>query len=165
MTEKEAPEDNKRPGYMELIITKYHRSHLLIDCHHKCAGLYEKKHYWLGIPAIVLSAIVGTAVFATLQQNPNLSIQISVGLASMVAAVLTVLQTFLRFNERAEKHRVTGNRYGEVMDELELALVVPPATEEEAVKFISSVSERWARIKEESPNIPQHIWKSSQGES
>jgi hypothetical protein len=73
-----------------------------------------------GLPAIIFSTIVGTSVFASLN-NDNIPqwAKIAVGLISVVAAVLMALQTFLGFSERAEKHRTTAVRYGAVGRQIE----------------------------------------------
>ena len=36
---------------------------------YEAAALFLRRNYWLGIPTIILSAIVGTSVFATLESN------------------------------------------------------------------------------------------------
>ena len=73
--------------------------------HWESARHYENLNYSLGIPVVVLSTTVGTTVFATLQKQVRLSVQVTVGAVSVLAAVLAGLQTFLRFSERAERHR------------------------------------------------------------
>ena len=46
-------------------------------------------------------------------------LQILIGLASVAAAILSSLQTFLGYSERAEKHRLAGAKYGALGRELE----------------------------------------------
>ena len=68
--------------------------------HYLSADRYGNKKYCLGIPAVCLSTFVGTSVFATLQEKPDEPwLQISIGLASVAAALLTSLQTFLEENK------------------------------------------------------------------
>ena len=43
--------------------------------------------------------VVGTAVFATLEKSVSLTARIGVAGVSVIAAVLSALQTFLRFKE------------------------------------------------------------------
>jgi hypothetical protein len=68
----------------------------------------SRLNYLLGVPVVVLTTFVGTSVFATLQEDVNTSLRILVGAVSVFAAVLASLQTFLRYPERAEKHRIAG---------------------------------------------------------
>ena len=146
-----------------LIVAWYQRAHVVLAAHHVAAGHFDRLHYWLGIPAVIVSAVVGTTVFATLQSNPHVAIQILVGLGSVLAAVLTSLQTFLRYSERAEKHRVAGVRYGALMRELEQALILCPH-ESELKAFLNDVRIRWDRLNEETPTMPQKIWRQVNGQ-
>jgi len=97
--------------YQRVVVTQ--RAHYLSADH------FGSKKYWLGIPAVILSTIVGTSVFATVQKQPEFWLQIAVGLASVAAALLASLQTFLGYSERAEKHRIAGAKYGALGRELE----------------------------------------------
>ena len=76
-------------------------------------------HYVLGVPVIVLTTLVGTSVFASLSTQPDPRLQITTGIASVVAAVLAALQTFLGHSDRAEKHRLAGAKYGALGRQLE----------------------------------------------
>ena len=70
--------------------------------HYLSTDHFARLNYWLGIPVMALSTLVGTSVFASLQEQPEAWLQILIGLASVFAAVLASLQTFLGFAERAE---------------------------------------------------------------
>ena len=69
----------------------------------------------LGIPSVVLSAAVGTTLFATLGRNgASANLRIAAGLVSLFAAVLVALQTFLGLAELADKHRSAASTYGAI---------------------------------------------------
>ena len=159
MTEETQGEaQQEASGVQQLTVAWLQRAHLVLDAHHTAAGMFEKRHYWLGIPTVALSTVVATAVFASLQNTPHIYMQIVVGLASILAAVLASLLTFLRYNERAEKHRLAGVRYGAIMRQLEQARQIPPHTEEEARGFFDSIRSRWDKLNEESPTMPTKTW-------
>ena len=72
--------------------------------HYACANFFNRLHYFLGIPTVILSGVVGTAVFASLGKDVTGDWTIVIGLTiRILAAVLASLQTFLGFSERAEK--------------------------------------------------------------
>ncbi|MDR5740675.1 MULTISPECIES: SLATT domain-containing protein [unclassified Caballeronia] len=74
----------------------------------------------LGLAVIGMTALTGTSSFLSLVTaavSPEL--RIVVGMASMGAAVMASLQTFLRYNERADLHRRAGALYGAVRRRLE----------------------------------------------
>jgi hypothetical protein len=129
------------------------------NAHYRAATLFERIHLYLGVPVIVLSSIVGTAVFASLQKSLVSTVQISVGLLSIVAAVLASLQTFLRYSERAEKHRIAGAKYGALNVDLELLESLPPADPDTLKQILGDFAVRWNKVREESPTIPDRLWR------
>jgi hypothetical protein len=60
---------------------------------YEAAGLFTRRNYWLGVPAVLLSAAVGTSVFAALGKNVDPLIQMAVGAVSVLAAVLRAPNT------------------------------------------------------------------------
>lgn len=93
------------------------------------------RHFWgalLGIPTTMLTTIVGTAVFASWQQNatPSQTTALVVAILSMSAAILTGLQTFFRFSERAARHQTDANRAHSICADIDLLLACPPKQEE-----------------------------------
>jgi hypothetical protein len=128
--------------------------------HFISADHFGRKRYWLGIPAVALSTLVGTSVFATLQKQPDAWIQISVGLGSVFAGLLISLQTFLGYAERAEKHRIVGAKYGALGRELEImrALSEPPP-----IEVIEDVRKRLDALAIESPNNSVRIYHRAGG--
>ncbi len=59
---------------------------MLLHAHMNLSETMRTKHRKLGIPAAVLSAIVGTSVFASIGKDPSIYTQVAVGLASVAAA-------------------------------------------------------------------------------
>jgi hypothetical protein len=140
----------------------YERASVTQRAHYLSADYFGRRRYWLGIPAVVLSTIVGTTVFASLQKQPEAWLQISVGLASVVAALLASLQTFLGYSERAEKHRVAGAKYGALGRELEVMRALQEAPAQE---IIAEVRKRLDSLALESPNNPLPIYRKAGSES
>ena len=136
----------------------YRRVAVTQAAHYFSAGYFGARKYWLGIPTVILSTLVGTTVFATLQKQPELWMQIVVGLASVTAALLASLQTFLGYSERAEKHRIAGAKYEALGRELEQLIadeIAPPP------ETISEVRKRLDDLAVESPNNPIPIYRKA----
>jgi hypothetical protein len=129
--------------------------------HYECGTWYSRLHYWLGIPAIVLSSAVGTAVFASLDNSATGAQRIAVGLISIVAAVLASLQTFLRFSERAERHRATGSGYGAIRRALELLKTFPPADTEALQRTFADIKGQMDQLAKDAPEVPANIKRKS----
>src|SRR5207248_3345936 len=77
----------------------------------------------------------------SLSTQPDPRLQITTGIASVVAAVLAALQTFLGLSDRAEKHRLAGAKYGALGRQLE-ELLSTAQTYRTYQKFASG-SMRW----------------------
>ena len=72
----------------------------------------------LGIPVVVLTTVVGTSVFATLQESLNTRIRIIGGLLIVFAAVLASLHTWLHLGELVEKNRVAAESWAAIRREI-----------------------------------------------
>jgi type III secretory pathway component EscS len=135
------------------------RVHRMQLAHYDMSTYLDRLNFIFGGPVIALSTIVGTTIFATLEQSANKSLQLAVGLLSVAAAVLASLQTFLRFAERATQHRIAGARYASLKAELEARLVLGPLSGESFVHFVDAYRIRLAQVHEESPAVPDRIYR------
>lgn len=143
------------PTPEEVLDDWYQRVTVTQRAHYLSADHFGARKYWLGIPAVFLSTLVGTSVFATVQTQPQFWLQIAVGLASVAAALLASLQTFLGYSERAEKHRIAGAKYGALGRELEQLRASSTTPSDNA---ISEVRKRLDDLAVESPNNPLPIY-------
>ena len=64
-----------------------------------------------GIPVIIITAVVGTTIFGTLNESPDPGWRIAAGLISLTGTILSSLQTSLGFAQDAEKHKAAGETY------------------------------------------------------
>lgn len=138
---------------VSLARTWYDRTKVVAVGHYQAAARYSKFHYWLAIPAIVFSAVVGTAVFATIQQQASAWVQICAGLLSVCAAVLSILQLSLGYQEKAEKHRIAGFKYNAVGRRLEEML----AGGDILMADLTATRIQIDSLAQESPHIPRAV--------
>ncbi len=131
----------------------YRRAATTAHGHYRAAIRYSRLNYWFGFPTVVLATAVGTSVFAALQAKPEFWWQITVGLMSIAAAILSALQSFLGYNDKAEKHRVAGSRYNAVGRELEFWLSLP----QEDLEKLGAIRGRIDSLAQESPHIPESV--------
>lgn len=128
----------------------YERASTVAYRHYQTAQRYSRLNFIFGLPTVVFATVVGTSVFATLQAKPEFWWQVTVGVMSIAAAILSALQSFLGFNDKAEKHRTAGSRYNMVGRELELWLAQP----QEDLEGLESIRQRVDALAQESPHIP-----------
>jgi hypothetical protein len=136
------------------------RAKLVQTAHFETASSLEKQHWRISVPTVILTTVVGTSMFATLQDSPNRTIKMLIGFASVAAAVLAALQSGLKLQERAQMHRISGNKYGGLKREIEQAMTFHAEATEE---FVTNLRLRWNQLVEECPVIPQRVWNRVAG--
>jgi hypothetical protein len=142
------------------LLDKWHeRARINQMQHYEAAKHFAKLHNALGIPGVILSGIVASAVFATLQKQVDVRVQIAVGTLSVVAAVLAALQTFLRYSERAEKHRSTAAAYAVVRHRLETVANISVALRPPLKELLDNISGQVDSLTQSAPNVPDKVWK------
>ncbi|MFI5398337.1 MAG: SLATT domain-containing protein [Candidatus Binatia bacterium] len=88
--------------------------------HYEMADVLSKRGRLLGGPVILLTSLVGASALGSVASEviPNWS-KILIGLLSIAAAILSSLQTFFGYADRAEKHRVSAARFGSIRRQFE----------------------------------------------
>jgi hypothetical protein len=133
--------------------------------HYRAANHALKKHYWIGIPAIVIGTAIGTSIFASLNDNPSNLVKVIIGLVSFLGAALTSLQTFFKFSELAEKHRIAGAAYGDIKRKLDILKLEysmkEQASREDAIKELKVIFETLGKLAKESPGIPDQAFRQA----
>ena len=132
------------------------------DRHDLAARQNDTYRYWLGVPAITFATIVGTSVFATLENQVDLWIKIAMGLISITSAVLASLQTFFNHASQSEVHRVTGVKYKIIIRELEQILTQPAKQLQENSDFLNDLRKRLDELELDAPVVPDSIYKRIQ---
>ena len=147
---------------VELLVrwkTNVERSHL---AHYLSANRYSRIHYWLGVPVVMLTTVVGTAVFASLKSATATSVQICVGLISILAAALASLQTFLKSAERALHHRSTGASFGAIKRQIQEIIATHEESATISPEVLAQVRASMDSLAKGGPEVPNDIWQHVQ---
>lgn len=134
------------------------------NAHYRMSDLSVKKHTRLGVPAAIVSAIVGTAIFSTLgSTKANLTAQICAGLLSLLATMLVSLQTFFNFSEVAAKHRDAAASYEVVRHKLDWFILahcdVDEAEDlEKPLSTLLEIATSMDEIRRTAPAIPDRVY-------
>ena len=136
--------------------------------HRLMADRLRRRHLLIGIPVVVLTTLVGTSAFASVNNAQSDSITtggidpdvvlLLVGSISVLAAVLSSLQTFLRYATRAESHRIASLRYETLRREMAKELTIPREARGDPDRTLDSARQRMDRYSKESPNIGEREW-------
>jgi hypothetical protein len=125
--------------------------------HYIAEERYRQLHYAIGVPAAILAAGVGTSVFVTLEKTTDTQIKILIGMVSILAAILTGLQTFLRYSERADRHRKAASDYSSIRREIEQTLVFAHAPHD-----VDHIRKRIDDITSGAPNVTPRMWATAE---
>lgn len=126
------------------------------EAHYDLASRLAQANIRFGVPVVVLTTFVGTTVFATLGRSVDVWLRIAVGLISVVAAVLASLQTFLRFGERAEKHRTAAELWAAIRREIDEKLALHPtylASRGDPQEYLDDLRRRMDEVAQQSPEM------------
>lgn len=135
------------------------------DAHYVIATRLGRYNLLFGIPVVVFATVVGTSVFATLQENVDAGWRIAIGIVSVLAAVLASLQTFLRFQERAEKHRAAAELWAAIRREIDQMLALHPeylAERSDPKQYLDQLRSRMGEVSSQSPEIGDKDWSAAQ---
>jgi len=124
------------------------------DRHDDAARRYDARWTAMGVPTIVLSAAVGTSVFASVGRAAAVWAQVLVGLLSVTAAVLSALQTFFDYPGRAERHRLAATKYKAVVREIEEIRAAQSVPDHE---YLDGLRQRLDALEQEMPVVPTGI--------
>ena len=140
------------------LITLWHRRNQRVQlAHYESARKFHRMHLALGLPAIAVSTVVGTAVFASISEAPHPLVQLLAGLLSVTAAVLSGLQTFLKYPELAEKHRLAAAKFANLTHRIELLATMEHANDADMLAELKAIEASWITLREESPTLPSHV--------
>lgn len=121
------------------------------NCHYEAGLFYERFFLSLGIPVIVLSALTGgSEILGKIDQDVG-------GVISLCIAVLAGLQTFLKFSQRAERHRMAGAHYGGIKRSLDETKITLSESGEDTKREIHEIKNQLDSLANESPEIPKRI--------
>lgn len=151
------------PDVIQLLKDWRARAGTSSEAHYALATSLVRSNIRFGVPVVALTTLVGTTVFATLQKpDVNLGLRIAVGMISVLAAVLASLQTFLRFGERAEKHRVAAERWASTRREIDalLALTTRPnlASLGDPKPSLDKIRGKMDETSQQSPELGERGW-------
>lgn len=139
------------------------RAHRISRAHYLATKHHEKSNILLGVPGIIANTVVGTAIFATISQQPTVPVQIIAGLLSLSAGVFAALQTFFKHSERAEKHRLAAANYSSIFRKIDLIklrinLKADSKYEKVLLSELQSVMEQLDQLDKESPDVSDKFY-------
>ena len=127
------------------------------SAHYASADRFRMLNYIVGVPAVIFSSVVGTALFAGLEKDSPRTWLIAS--TSILAAVLGALQTFLRFAERATLHATAADWYSAIRRDIEEILHLPIEDRGTPKDCLDEVRKEMNRAAQDSPELSARQWR------
>jgi hypothetical protein len=132
------------------------------NSHYAMALRFERRNRILGVPVVVTTAAVSTAIFATLETKAAFGWQLATGLVSLAAAVLAALQTFLNYAELAQQHKASARDYSKVRRQLELFELrhhLGETGRDEALQGLTEFTRQLDELEAHEPTISERVYE------
>jgi hypothetical protein len=130
--------------------------------HDKAEKIYTIKNMRMTIPVIILSTLTGTASvgissIAGGNQEIQKYLNFGIGGVSLIAAILTTLNNFLRYAQLSESNRVAGVAWGKFQRLVAVELALNPMERMDSLDFLKICRADLDRLIEQSPAIPDDV--------
>ena len=120
--------------------------------HNQAAHWAQRWNDRIQIPAIVLATVTGF-FSATSDMIPPLAI----GAASVFVGILNTVNSYYKFSQRAEGHKIASLWYLKTYKRIETVLSLPIHQRVDAGALLGELSEGMTRITETAPQLPPHV--------
>lgn len=118
----------------------------------------RRRNYQLGIPVVIVSSLVGTAVFSNVADDPRY--RLWVGSVSILAAILASLQTFLKFGESATLHGAAADWFAAIRRDIEEVLALPLEMRGSPKQCLDSIRQEMNKAGQKSPELSEKLWRT-----
>jgi hypothetical protein len=116
----------------------------------------------LGISVVVLSAVTGTAIFASIGGSPSTWSKVTVGAASVLAVVLSSVQTYMNYPRRAAAADRARVGYQELYDDLRHLKEQYESGEPADGRRLTALERKMRSLTEGSPTLSDRVWDCAQ---
>jgi len=142
------------------LLTQWRQNLLIVrDTQYTTSQQLSWFNYIFGIPVVALSAILGTSILATIQESVDTNLKFAAGLIGMLIAALAGIQTLLRFEERAEKHRKIGARCAALIREIDETLAYSEDDKDIPKDAVKSIRQRYDEVALDAPPTSRRVLK------
>lgn len=138
---------------LELVIKRTgERSQSLYWMHNNASIWASKRNDRIQIPAIVLASLTGF-----LAATSNLVPSLGIGAMSLVVGILNTVNSYYKYAQRSEAHKITAQLYLKTYTIIEVELALPIQQRVDANKILKKIRDTMQHISEVAPPIPDSI--------
>jgi len=130
--------------------------------HYKLALHWDKFGFWLGLSSVIVSSLSGLVSLAKEGLPQWLHNSLLVGIAAILVSCLTAIVTFTKAADKANLHKVAGNRYNTLRDRARQFYSVEcflHRSVDDLWKVLEKLTSDKDKANSESPPIPEWAYK------
>jgi hypothetical protein len=120
--------------------------------HNEASTWATRRADWIQIPSICLATITGF-----FSATSDLVPPVAIGAASVLVGILGTVNSYFKFSQRAEGHRITSLFYHKFYKTIETQLALPISQRRNAEEFLRELRDEMARVSEAAPTIPEVV--------
>ena len=135
----------------KMILDWMRKIHQLEYAHRYESVMWANWETWIGLSAFIISIIIAFSYgFPALNNNNNnvpfyFKLNFLIPFLSLIVALLTGMQTFLKPNEQSETHKKTAAHYEKLRHRIELILTTDHSEQELTAK-LENLKEDWESL-------------------
>jgi D-aminopeptidase len=131
--------------------------------HHCAARGWTNRHLWLGIPTVIISAIIGAAAFSQYTKEYTL-VGIIAGFMAIAVAILSGVTTFLNPNDKESAHISAAHAFDKLNGDSRLFWSIEcwqEPSDEVLTSQLRELVDRRHELNSSSPQIPPWAYKEA----
>src|SRR5712691_7065547 len=148
---------------IDRLLGEWHRRvYAAQSAYYLVAERLRRRHYYLGIPTVILASITGTALFTEIgQDHVSRAVGLVAATVSLLAAVLAGLQTFMRPGQVAAEHGFAGDWFAAIRREIEQLQALPRETRGTPKECLDSIRKEINKASQKAPELDESLWANS----
>ena len=146
------PNPDWNPNLEDIIKKQGEQSQTFYWLHNESSIWASIRNNMIQIPSIILASTTGF-----LSATSSLLHPMVIGAMSLSVGILNTVNSYYKYSQRSEGHRMTALMYLKVFKNIEIELSLPIHQRTEAGKLLTSLRDKMSRISEVAPPIPEEI--------
>jgi hypothetical protein len=152
MSESIEPHEDWNPN-LEMVVKKEgEQSQSLYWIHNSASVWASNRNDAIQIPAIILASVTGF-----LAATSNLVPPVAIGAMSLIVGILNTINSYYKFAQRSESHKITAQLYLKTYKIIEIELALPVHQRVDASKLLKKMRDTMQHVSEVSPPIPNKV--------
>ena len=151
MEETPTPHPSWTAGLEAVIKKEAEQSQSLYWLHNRSEALTARKNDYLAVPGIILATLTGFLTGGAGDMIPGWAL----GSLSVLVGILGTLNTYYKFAQRTEGHRMASLIYLKIFKQIEIEMSLPRDQRTDAETLLKNIRQQMTQVSETAPRIQE----------